>query len=151
MENQYQIYCQDPDDENYLSIYKRGLYFAIQELVNRGYYHPQYGPGHLSIEEAIDDIMNGFICIAKKYYKLGSKHGFGEACQLVYDGDLEVIELNGFSEITSKKDSIEWDAKLSVNVGNNKKRCDVNCELDLEELGFKFCYKGKYKFSGTDN
>ncbi len=134
---------------NFEAGFKTGTLSVLQEFIYEGLYNPN-GELH-SINDAINEINNESLLQAKKWYEIGSKDGFVKCCQSVHDGEFDVIERYNFIEIISKKNHLKWQKDLLVKLGNIKKLCKINNDLDFEEVGFKFCRKDKYKFTGSED
>ena len=82
-------------------------------------------------DEAVDEIKDDMLRIARKWYKIGAKRGSLETLAAFLDGKFEITKKkNGKVEIIANIDDLSWKRGLNVTVGNEKKHID-SCSYRL--------------------
>jgi hypothetical protein len=89
-------------------------------------------------KEAVKDVQSEILLVAERWYAVGAKRGALEILGAFLNGDFEVrVDKNGKRKIIANIDSVTWDKRLNVTVGNKKEQVPKQTyELTLEELEF---------------
>lgn len=73
-------------------------------------------------DDAVDEIKDDMLRLARKWYKIGAKRGALETLEAFLDGKFEVNKKkNGEIEIIANMDELSWKRGLNVTVGSEKK------------------------------
>lgn len=88
-------------------------------------------------DDAIDEIKDDMLRIAKKWYRIGARRGTLELLEAFFNGDFEIrTKKNGRIEIIANKDAVSWKRGLNVTVGNERRhlkrrKYSLNIKKDL--------------------
>ena len=90
-------------------------------------------------DDAVDEIKDDMLRLARKWYRIGAKRGALETLEAFLNGDFEITKSKrGKIEIIANKDELSWKRGLNVTVGNEKKHIESRkYKLKIEkDLGF---------------
>jgi len=91
-------------------------------------------------DDAVDEIKDEMLKIARKWYKLGAKRGSLETLNAFLEGKFQIGKSKkGKVEIIANVDRLTWSRRLNVTVGGEKKHID-SCTYKLkikEDLEFE--------------
>ena len=74
-------------------------------------------------DEAISDLHDEILSVARTWYKVGAKRGATEIIKELLNGNLEVkINSDGSRQILANTENISWERGLNVSVGSSKKK-----------------------------
>lgn len=88
--------------------------------------------------DAVDNLQNEILSVARKWYKIGAKRGAIEILEAFLDGKFTLrTNKKGKIEIISHTNSVTWERRLNVIVGNAKLEIPRHrYKLTLKELEF---------------
>ena len=111
-----------------------GIRHTLRKLKDAGLIEEE----RLYPKEAVKDVQSEILSVAERWYAVGAKRGALEVLEAFLNGDFEVrVDKNGKREIIANIDSVTWDKRLNVTVGNKKEQVPKQTyELTLEELEF---------------
>ena len=73
-------------------------------------------------DDAVDEIKDDMLRLARKWYKIGAKRGALETLEAFLDGKFKVNKKNnGEIEIIANIDELSWKRGLNVTIGSEKK------------------------------
>lgn len=73
-------------------------------------------------DEAVSDLNNQILHVAKQWYKIGAKRGADEIIEEFLNGNLEVVvKSDGSREVIRYTEEVSWTRTLKVTVGNSQK------------------------------
>lgn len=76
-------------------------------------------------DDAVDEIKDEILLIARKWYKIGAKRGSLETLDAFLEGKFEIGKTKrGKVEIIANIDELSWKRGLNVTVGGEKKHID---------------------------
>jgi hypothetical protein len=111
-----------------------GIRHALKRLKKAGLIEEEI----LFPDDAVDNLQNEILSVAKKWYKIGAKRGALETLEAFLDRKFAVrTSKAGKTEIIAHTNSLKWKRRLSVTVGNDKREIPKDCyKLTLQDLVF---------------
>jgi|ERR1700676_1095484 hypothetical protein len=112
-----------------------GIRHALKRLKKAGLIEEEI----LFPDDAVDNLQNEILSVARKWYKIGAKRGALETLDAFLDRQFALqTSKTGKIEILARMSSVKWERRLNVTVGNAKQRVPKHLyKLTLQDLGFE--------------
>ncbi len=90
-------------------------------------------------DEAVDEIKDEILAVARRWYRVGAKRGALEVLEAIMNGDITIEGTDSDTcQLTAHIENISWTKSLNVSVGAEKRKiAKKSYNLSVKELGFE--------------